>query len=329
VFFPHLVARRETAWERGDEPQTRWSFVDAYDRYGQPTAACAIAPPRAAGEPYLATRTETALAQRDDEARYRVDAVARTQSFEILNDGTATVDALHRAIVDGSQPRRLIAETRHHYDGAPFEGLPLGQLGDVGALVRSEALALTADLVAAAYGDAPPPYLGDPSPSWPAEIPPGFGAMLAPGAGYVARDGGLYVATDRCSYDVQRDPGGRGLLEARRDPLGRVTETSYDAARLLPQTLTDAAGLVTTIASDARLLLPASVTEPNGNTTLSATVRSACWRASRWSTRTGPATGPMNPVRPSPMTSRPSKSAGSRSPCARRAARTTSASPGS
>ena len=133
IFFPHLLAQRTTQWERGNDPMTQFAFTGDYDDYGQPRSQIGIAVPRgrdfrvagAPGEPYLATHTVTDYVHRDDAQRYIVGRVARTTSYEILNDGSPSVFALQAGIPDGSASRRIIGQTLNFYDGPAFEGLAL------------------------------------------------------------------------------------------------------------------------------------------------------------------------------------------------------------
>src|SRR5262249_40405431 len=119
IFFPHLLAQRTTQWERGGDPMTQFAFTDDYDAYGQPRSQVSVAVPRgrdfrlagAPGSPYLATRATTDYANRDDAQRYIAGRVARVTSYEILNDGSPSVDALHAAILDGSVSRNLVGQT--------------------------------------------------------------------------------------------------------------------------------------------------------------------------------------------------------------------------
>ena len=75
-------------------------------------------------------------------------ASAASTSFEILNDGSPTVFDLYRQVQAGTAPRKLFGQTFNYYDGEAFVGLPFGQLGDFGALVRSESLVLTEEILA-------------------------------------------------------------------------------------------------------------------------------------------------------------------------------------
>src|SRR6185437_15872526 len=89
-------------------------------------------------EPYLATHVRTEYATRDDEKHYIVDRVARTTTFEIVNDGRDALPRLHEQIAANEldSGRAIVAQTRTFYDGEAFRGLPLGQVGDFGAPVR-------------------------------------------------------------------------------------------------------------------------------------------------------------------------------------------------
>lgn len=293
IFFAFAVAQRSTQWERGTEPQTRFTLTGDYDAYGQPRSQALIAVPRGrdfqvpavGGEPYLATQTETTFAQRDDAQRYMIDRVARTTNYEIGNDGSPSMWGLIQAITTGAARRQIIGQKLNFYDGPEFQGLPFGQLGDYGALVRSEVLVFTREILQDGYrSDAnvrgPPeesPYLVPdvPAPVWSADYPQEFRA-LAPLAGYNFRLGGAgseyaagyFAAVERRQFDFHR-PGAtrRGLVRATRDPLGHDTTIDYDNFDLLPTRAIDPAGLSAGAVYDYRVLHPAEVTGANGNRT--------------------------------------------------------------
>src|SRR5262249_19199698 len=148
---------------------------------------------------------------------------------------------------DASLDLRLIGQTLSAYDGAAFVGLPIGQIGAFGALVRVEHLAYSDEQLQDAYGMARPPYLQPVVPgTWTAEYPVEFGSQLAPGAGYAFRAGsasheqpaGYFIQALRLRYDFHSSPGGtpRGLVVERADPLhdnavdpsGHRTLITYD-----------------------------------------------------------------------------------------------------
>ncbi|GIH15168.1 hypothetical protein Raf01_33400 [Rugosimonospora africana] len=291
VFFAFPIASRVTQWERGNEPLTRLSFVDGYDAYGLAARRLSTAVPRGRDplaasasptEPYLASYTTTEYARRDDDGLYLVDRVARTGSFEVVNDGRPSVFELRDTVLSGQLPDgmalRAFAHARTFYDGPAFLGLPLGALGDHGLPVRAETFAFTDDLLDALHPDGVdrPPYLvPGAAPVWPAEYPQAFRDRMPPLAGYAhyadsdvpGSPGGYYVATVSRRYDVQTAGAiPRGLVLQSLDPMGAPTTTVYDQHDLLPVAIVDAAGLATSATYDYRLLQPCEATDANGNT---------------------------------------------------------------
>jgi RHS repeat-associated protein len=298
IFFSYAGAERTTQWERGSDPMTQCTFTGDYDPYGQPRSRTAIAVPRGrdyrnavpAGqpaEPYLATHTRTLFAQRDDANRYIVDRPARTTSFEVINDGRAALPDLQAAIDAGGIGLTVTGQQRHFYDGEAFAGLPLGQLGDHGALTRTDHLILTEEIIQDGYrsGDSvlsppqTPPYLtAGGTPAWTAEYPQAFRDGLPSRAGYAyeiagagpEQPAGFFAPGDRHRHDFQESTANtpRGLVTAHRDPLGHDTTIAYgDGFDLLPTGTTDPAGLTTHADYDYRVLKPSQVTDPNGNRT--------------------------------------------------------------
>jgi RHS repeat-associated protein len=212
---------------------------------------------------------------KDLKTGYIRDRVVQTTSYEILNDGTQSVFELQESIQNGSAPRQLIGQANTYYDGAAFEGLPFGQIGDYGVPVRSEALALTEANLLEAYGQGQsPPYLvPDAAPNWTADYPQGFRDSLPPLAGYTFYSGdenhirGYWVTASRQQYDFHDSTNAapRGLLQVTRDPLGRDTTIEYDGYDLLPLQVTNPIGLTTTAVYDYRVMQPWQVTDANGN----------------------------------------------------------------
>jgi RHS repeat-associated protein len=294
VFFAHTLAERTTQWERGDDPMTRLQFVDGFDAYGRACSQLSIAVPRGRDyrnavptgrpyEPFLATRTETEYATRDDETRYIVDRVAKTTRYAIDADGGLAGDprpsaaALAAAVEAGTADERLTGQSLCFYDGGEFEGEDLGTLGLYGAPVRTEALAFTPELLDEAY-PARPPYLATATGvQWPAEYPQPFQA-LPQLAGYRRQPSGAtgshatgwWAATERRRYDFHEDPNGqgKGLVLAKLDPLDAGATARFDRYGLLPVETTDPLGLVLSAEYDYRVLQPANVTEPNGTRTV-------------------------------------------------------------
>ena len=292
IFFPFPRASRTTQWERGSEPMTQFAFTGDYDTYGQPRQQLLVAVPRgrdplrtlaAANDAYLSTYATTEYAQRDDAQSYLVDRVARSTSYEVLNDGTPTVFQLRDVVFQGSGSLRVIDHSRIFYDGGAFVGLPLGQLGLFGASVRQETLLFTDGFLNALFDPndplrvSPRPMYLDPQgvTVWPTEYPEEFRTLLPALGGYVHyRDsdvpgspGGYYVVAARHRYDFHDAAReSRGLVLATRDPLGAESSIEYDNFDLLPIRATDPIGLTITAHYDYRVLQAAVITDTNGNT---------------------------------------------------------------
>jgi RHS repeat-associated protein len=296
VFFPFGIGERTTQWERGPEPMTRIGLSAGYDRYGLEIAHLDVAVPRgrdprlpddSAGQPYLATYQVSEFARRDDPDRYLVDRVARTSSYELVNDGTLSVPELFAAVLtgvpigatsaDNGLALRVIGHTRTYYDGPEFDGLALGVLGDHGLPVRVESLAFADEFLSTLFdaADPSPAYLDPGGTTWPDQYPAQFRAGLPDLAGYrhyaetdiPGSPGGFYVLTARHRYDLHvTGLVPRGLRVGTLDPFGALTQTSYDQHDLLPVQSLDPAGLATTAGYDYRVLRPRETTDPNGNT---------------------------------------------------------------
>ena len=215
IFFPHSLATRTTQWERGGDPLTRFAFTGDYDAYGQARSQVSIALPRgrdfrlptpSPGAPYLSTHTVITYAQRDDAQCYIVNRVARTTTYDIRNDGTQDVFTLRDSIAQLPPPPWVIGQTRNFYDGAGFVGLPLGQLGDYGALTRTEILVLTEETLREAYKSGS-------TVTNPPEEPP-----------YLAR-AGISAVDKRLSAGISRSPAADGwlcILSGWARPCGRA-----------------------------------------------------------------------------------------------------------
>ncbi|MGA2402490.1 MAG: SpvB/TcaC N-terminal domain-containing protein, partial [Syntrophobacteraceae bacterium] len=294
IFYPHSTSQRTTQWERGGDPMTQFSYTrytddkDVFDPFGRPLAQTQIACPRGwrtlddkPGDTWLATRSRTHYAIPIDPKTCIHDRVAKASSYEIVNSPGKAIPEL-AAVKDGSADLKLIGQTLSYYDGDAFQGLPLGQVGNFGAVTRSESFILTDDILQQAYGAQIPPYIeatGNPvrTPEYPAE----FRALLPRCAGYIFHDGsadpsdprGYFVNTSRQRYDFQSNPKGCGLVLETLDPLhdkavnptAHRTLISYDKYQLLPEKVTDAAGLTMQATYDYRVLQPSQVTDPNGN----------------------------------------------------------------
>ncbi len=281
IFFPHPTAQRTTQWERGDDPQAQFTFTANYDAWGQPHRQTTIACPRGwrrlteTSDSYLATRTLTAYAEPlDPQKVYIRDRVAKTTTCEIANSAARTVTAI-RELADDDSALKVIGQTLNFYDGEAFQGLESNKVSNFGALVRTESLVLTDEILKEAYGTERPPYLSaSGAVAWSDEYPQAFRNALPPQAGYIYKDGkggspgeaGWWAVTERRRYDFHSGAG-RGLMVAARDPLGHETTVRYDAYQLLPTEVTDPANNLTKAEYNYRLFLPGRVIDPNGNLT--------------------------------------------------------------
>ena len=282
IFHPYLVAERTTQWERGDDPMSRYTFNGDHDAYGQPRLKLDIACPRGwrngdtiSSAPYLAALTKIDYAASPEGGPFIADRIIRSRSFELTDTEGATLKMLLTGHAD--RPRRLFAETLMYYDGPAFQGLPFGQIGDFGVLVRSEVLVLDDASLTSAYGSDRPPYLDEMTVALPADrYPAGFVAQLPTHAGYVhhagstVHSGGRYAQTSRAEFDFQvlNPPATpRGLVLAQQDPLGHTTR--IDAIDylygLLPRKVTGPTGLVTQAEYNMRVLQASALVDPNGN----------------------------------------------------------------
>ncbi len=295
IFFPHNVAQRTTQWERGNDPLTQFSFTADYDAYGQPQTQIQIACPRnwrtmddKPQSAYLATRTYTEYAQSDVSDVYIHDRIAKTSTYEFLNQGGITALEL-KDVSPGDSALAIIGQQLNYYDsnsGNPergaFIGKSLGFVGLYGALVRTETLSLTDKILDAAYAYLVPPYLKrGASLAWSQEYPSPFRDYLEdhPWAGHLHKDSAagtgcednFYAVTLQRKYDFHenQDGKGRGLIKEIQDPMGNLTQIGYEKYALLPCQVTtvNVTGddLVTQAEYDYRVLQPSMVTGPNGN----------------------------------------------------------------
>ena len=299
IFFPFTLSQRTTQWERGNDPLSTFTFTDRcslsgqnlqaadYDSYGQPVSQISVAvargrrfqTPAPSGNSYLVTQSITTYARRDDSQCYIVDRVSSATAFEITNDGSLALPDFVRQIQSGSSPTKVISQNLSFYDGAAYQGLPFGQIGDHGALTRAESLAFSEAILQEAYGPNRPPYiLAGGSPIWSGDYPQEFRDLLPASAGYTYRAvgtgtpyiGGYYRAAEQRKYDFQESApqSWRGLLKGTKDALGNEATVTYDLPyQLLPVSVNNAIGLTIQASYNYRVLQPDLVTDQNGNQT--------------------------------------------------------------
>ena len=96
--------------------------------------------------------------------------MACTTAYEIVNNGSQTVPAL-KSTPDGSTTLAVIGQSLNYYDGSAFKGLDFGEVGDYGAVVRTETLLLTEKILLDAYGAVPSYLVPNVLPAWSPEYP--------------------------------------------------------------------------------------------------------------------------------------------------------------
>jgi len=308
VIFPFTVEHRETRWERGDDPLTVFSFIDDYDSFGQPRKSTKIAMPRRLanrkpkiGKNYNADLNESRILATFQDSRYATpvsgkyihDRLCEAKSFflkngainynetnsadlkQILHDQYSQALTVHRIFSDAAQANKkeILSHTLNYYDGNAFTVIPLSQVGDFGALVKTETLAFKDKHLETAYTISSsdkrrPNYLNGNAPVI-TNTPPGFGNN----SGYALKDAspyeiGYYIVSVQNRYDFQTaGDTKRGLLKETKDPLGNSTVIEYDEYDFLPYLVTDAL-LNRTIADyDYRVFSPGCITDINNNTT--------------------------------------------------------------
>ena len=276
---------------------TQFSFHGDYDAYGQPRSQIAIAVPRGrdfrvdapGGRALPGHHTVTTYAQRDDAQRYLVDRVARARPATRSSTTARRACSPCRPAILRRRRLRAASSARrcNFYDGPAFEGLPFGQLGDYGVVVRTESLVLTEEILHEAYksGDTVqtppevPPYLAPRgTPAWTAEYPQEFRDLLPPLAGYIFQPGdagsrtprGYFAATERRRYDCQDDPAGpraEGCSRPAAMPLGQRRDHQLRRLRPAADRGHRPGRPDHQAAYDYRVLQPREVTDPNGNRT--------------------------------------------------------------
>src|SRR5690554_1123678 len=223
IFFPFNVAQRTTQYERGDDPMHSMSFVKGYDTYGHPTGELSVGLPRGSSPEsggngnYLATYGESEFIYKDiPNGQYMVDRVKRSVSYDATHPSTGSggVFAFKDSIFDSIASLDVIGCSLNFYDGDAFDGLPYGEIGDYGAVVRSETLVITDDIITEAYGgNTPECFKANPDWSDSNGYPSAFAGELQNGdvrLGYKDRRTGFpnhvegwYAEGERIKYDWQ------------------------------------------------------------------------------------------------------------------------------
>src|SRR5690625_3649300 len=223
---------------------------------------------------YLATYGKSEFIYKDiPDGQYMVDRVKRSISYDATKPagGTSVFD-FKDGIFDSQTTLPIIGCSLNFYDGNAFDGLPYGEIGEFGAVVRSETLILTEDIVDKTYGGVP--VLLEENPAWTSDYPIEFRNMYPEQGGYLYRTvnsnyplTGWYAPSEKMKYDFQdgsvQDPV--GLMLESKDPFDNLSSIEYDDYQLLPVRTFDPLGLETKAEYDYRILQTNKITDPNEN----------------------------------------------------------------
>jgi RHS repeat-associated protein len=152
----------------------------------------------------------------------------------------------------------LFAHVRNYYDGDPYIGLSLGQIGNQGLPTRAETLAFKPQQRQAIYGNKV--NSGDLAAAGRVESPAG--------------SDNWWVQTNRTKYARpsefflpigQLDPMGK--LDSAGNPTGHETTIKYDRFHLLPVKTTAPLNNEITVKNNYQFLVPYLLTDPNKNRT--------------------------------------------------------------
>lgn len=283
IFFPYATAQRSTQWERGVDPMTQVGFTQNYDAYGQPQRQLQIAVPRGknpangntssrykSGDPYLVTLADTVFIYKDEPQQYMVTRAKKATQKEIRNSGTGNIWSLKSAIDNQQALEKTTGSSVMFYDGQAFDGLPLGEIDEYGALVRTETWVIDEDQINGAYPATPPCF--ENTPDWTVyptdfqnEIPNNRLGYLKKSASVDYQEG-FYTIAERKKYDFQQSGSTNyGLVLEQQDPLGNTASIEYDSYGLLPTKVTDPIGLESLAEYDYRILQANKSTDPNLN----------------------------------------------------------------
>lgn len=299
VFFAIRTAERNTVWDRGDDPQSTFTFSADHDELARPRRLTEVAAPRRSKSRVVITAgargpvlvDPTSLLVLHQRCRYAApapgvrlhDRVAEQRGYtlsapptviesdpddviSVLRDQFAAARTVAAAF-DADEPvgAELIEHTRFYYDGPAFVGLPLGECGTRGMLSRVTTLAMTDNDLDRALGAKRPTIVGGPAAPVPG-TPGGFGEEL----GYTVETIGgrrhYWAEREANAYDAQRaHPHPRGLVVETQDAGSAPTRIDYDEYRLLPIRVVDPVGLATLAEYDYGSLKAIRLVDANDN----------------------------------------------------------------
>jgi hypothetical protein len=299
IFFPYQIAQRTTQWERGIDPMTSFSFSWEYDEYGQAqkqmsagisrginpitgatfdSGSGLFVPTTISNKKYLATCSESEFIYKgdiaDDTAEsgiYMMNRGLQSKAFDCTYTGSAmSIIDFFKSIVANSNIGSILAHSINYYDGDEYVGASFGNLGNYGALVKSETLVLTDGIITTAYGSVPETLQN--SPSWSGEYPYDFTSQYPNMGGFnyynsVANyEDGYYVISAKNKYDFHVNTStAKGLILSSKDPFDAITQITYDTYKLLPLSVEDAIGNITYAYYDYRVMQPYKVMDINEN----------------------------------------------------------------
>ncbi len=289
VFFPFSVAQRTTQYERGNDPMHSFSFTKGYDTYGNAEGQLSVGLPRGANPlsggngNYLGTYGISEYIYKDiANEQYMVDRVKRSISYDATRTANNTTVFAYRDFVFDSNTLPVIGCSLNFYDGTAFEGLPHGEIGEFGVMVRSETLVITDSIIANAYGtNTPECFKANPDWSSANGYPADFEGLLQNGderlgykdrrTGYPNHISGWYAEGERMKYDWQDSliTNPVGLVLESKDVFDNRSTIEYDAYQFLPlntkQWLNGTDYLETKAEYDYRTFQINKVTDPNDN----------------------------------------------------------------
>lgn len=192
ILFPHVATTVVQNYEGDDHPRVTTTSFE-YDEFGNVTK-----------------QEKRGHAPDGDDNGNRVEPITVTTKTEYAVDRERHVVDRPARVVQRDANGDVLGEVRHYYDGAAFEGLPLGEV-DEGLLTRQEELVLGVDRAAGLYGQHEPDWT---------EL------------GYhrtTRADGQETWAVDQTRFDHTA----RGMVTRKRDPLGNETVYEYGEDDLL------------------------------------------------------------------------------------------------
>lgn len=300
IFFPFAHASRSSQWEEGNDPLTTFSYTGAYDNYGQPQRSASLALPRGimppyddprgtvANDPILATFNVTKYVYKDTQDVYICDRQCRAVGYKVFQDPSVNAFDLGEQLLiqnfslDGGGILDPLACSVNYFDGTAFTGLPFGQIGDHGAVVKTETLVIDQKRINLAYG-ANVPECFQASPDY-SSYPTVFQNSLQNGdtrLGYFEKTAdphvtGWYRTDVKNKYDFQVTSTPlshpvRGLVLESKDGFDNLSKILYDSYGFLPTEArqyydnSTPAWLATSALYDYRTFKPLQVTDENGN----------------------------------------------------------------